>query len=449
MKVLENSFECLFHILIVALFVSLNTGNNALVPARIGLGSGLILLAFFLPGFRQSLAMIPKLPLVFLAAFLLFQGIKAGYGLMVHHEGAAYRQYASGPLMWIFYAALVIIPAVYFNSKNRVQRFLSTVLFASFFVAVNALLPLLSSSSYGYQMGRQRHFFHPVFYSQQWMSEYVFGVIPNMNWVGDFLSFGVFAGLGMGFYGLYRIYEKKENLSVAQPVFCFFISMVNAAGIFILQSRGTMACFLVVFTASLFLLLGRMSPVKRAFSVGFACVFLAFVAWAGNLSGAMKEIGTLSAETSLSGQNSLIVNAEGAKRALRMFEAKPLFGVGRGNYPKAADEFADEGYESARAKLANKSPESHYVLQLAEEGAGSFIYFIFLFFSLGYCLKNVLASRSRFQSLAGLSLLAPLFTVFMHASINNLMDRFAMACLAYISLGILFGIFRKDFQHQA
>ncbi len=453
MNVYRKFFEAFFLLFVFILFLSVNQDSPELVQARLAAGSVLILAGLLLPETRRAFKSFFSIPGVL---FLLFLAVQAGNFVMgflkvrAREEGwAPYQNYMTGPGMWFFYFMLFFIGFAWISQRERARRLLVTFLFSSFFLSANLMPPLLQGK-FGFLLENGKGFlFYPAFYRIDWMKKYVFAAWSNMNWLGDFLVLGVFSGLGLCFYAFYRIFEKKEQGNIGEPLFFLVFAAINAATIVLLQSRGALVCFLPLLIVYLAFAMAKFPSRYKAMVGGATAVFfIVILLWLGNFSGAIRELGTLSEEASGVGQShSIQLNIEGGKRALRMFQAQPVFGVGKGNYPRVSESFADEGEQSARIYAADTTCESHYLLMLAEEGIVSVIYFLFLISFIGYAALKTLKASSRFQQLAAFSLLIPVLHVYAHGAINAIMDRFSMAALMYLLMGSLLGLLRPDFEH--
>lgn len=454
----EVLFEFFLYLFLFLLFSSINSAGPELIQFRLVLGILLIAAAPFL--FRRSLlpGWRPWFLLISVFFFLLLQAAKAAVGIfhltvpMAESRKVSevlYASYAWGPLEWFVLIGMFFVMAGFFCRKDRAERLLKTLVLSATFLAAAALPPLLHDGyGYGNYNGKDFTFFPSFFYAHGWLAKYLFGRWASMNWAGDYMAFGVFAAAGLGFYDLYRILEKKEPGNPGRPFFWLMLSMINAAALFLLRSRGSMLFFILVFIPYVAAVLIKL-PLshKKVWASGFIAAFLVFVFWAGNIPAAVKEMQTLSDETSRISRRSYNVNLDGQQRARRMFEAYKLFGVGRGNYIKASQTFAGEGIEADSVASANFTCMSHYWTVLAEEGMSGIPYFLWIFFLCLWALKQSGSASSRFQCIAGISLLAPMLMVLGHASINDLMDRFGMQALVLLSAGALWGIFRKDFGH--
>ncbi len=445
--------EVLLGIFTSLLFLSLNSNLPEIIIPRIFFG--VLFTAAVLFYSRPALKVILISPVFIGGAFLLFELVKAVWGgslIFSNKETSALftAAYGQGLLFWIFQAAVFSSVFYFTKEKIRVFHFLKTLIFISLFLSLNELGPLLKNG-YGYEVWPQKDaYFHPWVYQFVPFSKYIFSRWCNMNWAGDFISFGIFSGLGLVFYDLYSAVEKKERVNWTLTTSLCFITAVNAAVLFLLKSRGSLVCFAGAFLVFfLFILLKWSFRYKGIFTAVFVVFFSGFVFWAGNFKGALKEVQTLSEEVKAKTDGSWIINLEAKRRALGMFQTRPFFGVGRDNYDKFSEEFASLGVDDDRRSMANYTAMSHYYEMMAEEGSGSFIYFSFLAYFILWTSWKILTARSQFKVLAGTSLLAAVVMVLGHASINDLMERFGMITLVFVVLGVLAGLFREDFDHGA
>lgn len=434
--------------LTVLIYFALNSARLNYVVPSIAAGLLFIVSVFF----QHRLKTFP--PLNFLTGagvlFLLFETVKialAGLDFVAKGNLTALSQgYLLGAGFYVFAALLITAFYKSVYSKTSLLLFLKIFVFCSFFLSLNAVVPLVQNK-YGYN-GPEELFFYPALY-QIPLSEYVFGRWCSMNWAGDFIAFGIFSGMGMIFYDLYRGPEKKEDVNWAMTLALFFITVINTSVLVLLKSRGSLVFFGLVLVFFLALLAWKWaSRYKGIMLTAFITVFFAAAMWMGNIKGAVQELQTLSKETKTETQRSWATNLEGQKRALAMFQERPVFGFGKRNYAKVSSQYADYGMDNDRKSTADFSCMSHYFLLLAEEGAGSFIYFTFLLFFIFYILFKIIQTPSQFKFLAGLSLLSAVLMVLGHAMINDLMDRPGMASLVYLTMGMLAGLFRKDFEHN-
>ena len=61
-------------------------------------------------------------------------------------------------------------------------------------------------------------------------------------------------------------------------------------------------------------------------------------------------------------------------------------------------------------------------------------------------VSGLLGTRSRFQFMAGLSLVMGVAMILIHSSIHFLMEQFSISMLVYIYMGASLGVLSKDFQ---
>ena len=448
---------------IALLFLSLGADFPGHFKARILYGTFLLIFFLFLRWKIEcrNFIFIP------LAAFLIFQIVRflgAIYSLyFIPTENAAavlFAIQARSPLRWIFYFAFFLLAYSFFKQRESVSALVKGMSWFGFFLALNAIPPLLHNGSFGYLIeGNELRFFHPVFYFHPWASHYVLAVLTHSNFLGDIMAFGFFPALGLAFYS-FRSLESKDREDAESAdrkdrkraifsslLLYMILGFVIGAAVFLLFSRGTIAFF---FIASFFFLAACLlkfpSRPQLIFTLSVLMIGGAFFFWGGNLEKAWKEVQTLQKEADPKTRRSFATNVEGWNRALRIYKAYPVFGAGTGGYGAVAKRFAAPGLEKSDP-LADFQTMCHYIQVLAEEGAGAFFYYSFILVYLWQMTKGLFTTRSRFKFLTGLSLFAPVLLILGHASINDLMERFSTSMLVYITMGAGLAVLRKDFGH--
>ena len=279
------------------------------------------------------------------------------------------------------------------------------------------------------------------------------GRFAHANYTGDVIALGFFPALGLLFYSLNRFRRKKGHskettkasmASLALPA--IFVATTALAAIWI-RSRGTVLCFSAAFLVYLFCLLLKFpSRTQMVSSLAALLLITGFLLWAGDIQATWKELQTVENEFDASKPASLSTNREAAKRAVAIYGAHPLWGVGTGGYSRVSERFATPGTE--RDAMAKFKAMSHYGQLLAEEGTGAFFYFLFVggyFFEISRGLRK---TQSRFQFMSGIALFCAVLMVLLHASIHYLMQRFAISMLVYLLMGASLRVLRPDFEHR-
>ncbi len=409
---------------------------------------------------REFFQSFLRLPALFFFLFVLFEVLRAVFGFYHRWSGDGLNSYmirafTVNSSAWVFYFLLFVASFRFVRSQSTARGLLLVTIAVSAFLAFNTIPPLAIRHTFGYltPSGATR-LLHPFFYSFPALYQYLFPLWSNMNWVGDFLSFGVFAGFGLGFYELYRLthasqyqVEKLESWSFMTLVLT--LALVGSAGIFLLLSRGTILFFLLTLIFYFAFIFTRVSFRYKGVLVVLVLIGVPlFLNWAGNGRVAVKEIESIQGEIKKETRKSFSVNLEGGGRALRIFRKNPVLGIGKGNYAKASDDFSSFGEENKRAVLAETQCMSHYLKVMAEEGSGAFLYFLFLVSWAFAAVSGLFKTQSRLQLCLSLSLTAPVLLVLGHAAINDLMDRFSMPALVYISMGAALGVLSREFQRD-
>lgn len=362
--------------------------------------------------------------------------------------------YIAPLLAWFFYFGFFILSYFFFEERGRAKRLLWTLGGSGFFLALNAIPPFLIRGNSGYPTGSgSAAFFHTVFYFHEAVGKYVMGRFAHANYTGDVIALGFFPALGLLFYSLNLLRRKKNHsqqtakvsiASLALPA--IFVATTALAAIWI-RSRGTILCFSASFAVYLFFALLKY-PSRMQLTVSLAALLLivGFLLWAGDIQATWKELQTVETEFNPSGSTSLSTNREGAKRALAIYRAHPLWGVGTSGYSRVSEQFATPGTEEDA--MVKFKAMSHYWQVLAEEGAGAFLYFLFVGGYLFEAVRGLRRTQSRFQFTAGLSLFCAVLMVLLHASIHYLMQRYSISMLVYTLMGASLRVLRPDFEHR-
>lgn len=455
MKQAKAILEIAFFFFIASLFLLL--GSDFPEPLRVRLwGGGMIAFSFLIFSYRENRFLsFWNLTAIFFLSFVIFEILRAGWAggqiLLKGHPTAALLQYLSSPFRWCFGLMFFTTGFLMFQSRSSAHRLLWVLMLSGFFLSLNALPTLLRKGYAAYQIGLRYVFFHPSFYSHEIARRYVFGEFANVNYTGDVIALGFFPALGLSAYFLHTLPEKGKRgraqasfLSLGIPA---VIAGATALAALAFYSRGTMISFGLVL---LFFLVAMgirfFSRQQLLFSLLALGIVLAFVFWAGNAGKALKELQTVNSEwNDAEGIRSFSVNREGARRSLEIYKTHPLWGAGTGGYEKVSWQFASSGTEDS---AVNQVAYSHYFQLLAEEGAGAFLYYLFILSYFFEGLRGLWKTRSRFQFMSALSLFAAVSMVMIHASIGVLMERFSLSMLIYILMGANLAVLNKDFGHE-
>ncbi len=453
---------------IVLLFPLLGTDNPTLVQPRIWCGI-LIYLFFWAVHARGHFFSknIGRLPCIFFGAVIIFVLLRSFWGyLVVHHSHFSgspllrLDRYMNAPLRWFFFFMTFVTGYLAFKRKKIAWLTLNAMSWAGFFLAVNALPALLLTGKSSYvDMHQKRGFFFPFFYAMEWVPKYVMNRFAHPNYVGDIMAFGLFAALGLAAYCFHimRLQKKGEDVSTEGhftkalvPFIClrFVIAISIVIAVFLLLSRGTISCFvltLVIFAGLLFLKFFKRLPWMVV--VAGAGIAISVLVWAIDFKKVSKELQTLQVEMdpNNSHDRSDDTNIEGYKRALAIYHAFPVWGVGTKGYVDVSPSFS---FSLTPLNFADAVVMNHYLQTLAEEGVGAFLYFAFLMMYLIDVLKGLILTKSRFKFVASLTFFAPVVMVLVHASFNHLMEGFGTQTMVYLSMGASLSVLRADFEHQ-
>jgi len=428
------------------------------------MGYGFFLTGLFFIFFRNELESKGSFGSLTLLAFLSFLGFQfirfiwavwqvLGRGL-TDSATLPLMRYLEAPLEWLFFLACFVLSFWFFFRRSSVGRLLWTLSLGGFFLALNAVSPLLIHGKAGYSLAEGgRTFFYPLFYSHSLLQKYVFSPFGHPNYMGDFTALGFFAGLGLFFYLLQRLIEQRKkgasidsSASWALLGLVFIMTATNAAATVLFLGRGTLICF---FFASLvyffFLFLKYRSRTVGILILIVLLLSLGFIYWVIDWSVVFREIQTINKEFDPAQVTSFSTNREAAERALTIYRVHPLWGVGTDGYAAVSELFATAGTEAlVTAKIRAMS---HYLTLLAEEGGGAYLYFLFLLFYFWEIAKGLWGIQSRFQFLSGLSLAASALMFFAHAGIFYTLQLFSVSSLLYVLMGASLGILRRDFKH--
>jgi len=442
---------------ILFLFLSLGADSRGIVQFRVFLG--LLLILTFLLFFREQLRIseIRNGTFLLFGAFVLFEIFRffwmLGSAYVLSRESGSFAvptRSLWAALWWFFCFALMIVSFLFARSKRQTSRLLTVMSWSGFFLAMNAIPPLLMHHHAGYLINEIHwRFFFPFLYFHEGVAEYLIAASSHSNFIGDVIAFGFFPALGIFFYAVHQKKAGTEAVAVPFILLILTVTAAMAASILLLFSRGTIACFGVSLLVFLFLYLFKFLSRGHVFMmVLFVGVMGGFLSWAGNLGQAWKEIQTLDREFDSGQDVSMTVNIEGAKRAIAIYKDHPVWGIGTSGYRTVAKAYVTDGYHD-KYPLPDYEAMCHYLHLLAEEGLGAVLYFLFLIAYFLEMMTGLFKTKSRFQFLMALSLFSAVLLVFGHAAINDLMQRYSMSMLVYLSMGASMGILHKGFQHSS
>ncbi|MBI2167688.1 MAG: O-antigen ligase family protein [Candidatus Omnitrophica bacterium] len=445
MQLNTRSLEFGLLLYIVSFFLTLGSDFPHQVYARMWAGGTLFALSIPLIVKKIRTGIPQSFVVRFFLCFLAFELIRS---LCLRGP------YFVPSLVWFFYFGFFILSYFFFEERGRVRHLLWTLGGSGFFLALNAIPPFLIRGSSGYPLTNGTSaFFHPLFYSHETVAKYVMGRFAHANYTGDVIALGFFPALGLLFYSLNRLRRRKSHsketakVSMASLALPAIFVATTALAVIWIRSRGTVLCFSAAFLVYLFCLLLKF-PSRTQMVSSFAALLLiaGFLIWAGDIQATWKELQTVEKEFDASRPASLSTNREGAKRALAIYGAHPLWGVGTGGYSKVSERFATPGTE--QDAMVKFKAMSHYGQLLAEEGSGAFFYFLFLGSYLFEVARGLRKTQSRFQFTAGLSLFSAVLMVLLHASIQYLMQRYSISMLVYILMGASLRVLQPDFEHR-
>ncbi len=465
----KSQFELLFLAYLLSFFLTLGTDHTPQVFLRMVWGGILIGASFILFGKRSGEGSFKNVASLLFVTFFVFELIRslwAGWGLRTAPEGLDYlihRQRLVSPLKWFFYLGFFNLSYSFFSEKKKLYHLFWLLAWAAFFLALNGIPPLLRETHHaGYENPHGGYvFFWPPLYFSKSVSDYVLGWVYQSNYTGDIVALGFFAAFAIFLYAFQMACEKnryseeeRKYLSATTlgmpPLFVGTIALATL----LFNSRGTILSFALTLVLYFLSLLLKFRSKSQLFISGLAAVFIfGFFAWAGNPAGTLKELQTIQEETDPHTQKSFIANVEGAQRAVAIYRAYPIWGVGTDGYEKVSEHFATEKSRQATERrgayqLAQFKAMSHYLQILAEEGLGAFLYGLFLIAYAWILISRLICVKSRFQFIAALSLAAPVFLILVHASFGFLMQQFSVSMLVYSLMGASLGALRRDFVHS-
>ena len=456
-------FELAFLFFIVSFFLTLGFDTSYQNHFRMVYGAILIVtfLCFLAKlsrdySFKSLTGICFLLFLIFELARCFMAAWQIKFGNPTDEQALLFYYHLTAPLTWSVYFGVFALGFFLFRTRERALRLLWVLVWCGFILAMNVLPPLLTKGHPGYAgPDGQSGFFYPLFYFHPLVSKYLMSRAGHVNYTGDVVALGFFPALSLFLYALHRlggtpkssfIVEASHEISFASLGIPATFAIASALAAILFFSRGT----IMAFAASLVLyLLATVLKFPSRFQLGATgmalLLLVGFFFWAGKPEAIWKELQTVEGETDTTKETSFGTNREGAQRALALYKAHPFWGAGTEGYAEFSIRFATRGTE--KNLMARVRAMCHYLQLLAEEGVGAFVYFLFViayFLEVGW---GLLWTKSRFQFLAGLSLVMGVAMVLAHAAINHLMQQFSIASLVYILMGASLGILKKDFEH--
>ena len=454
-------FEVFFLLFVVSFFLKLGADLLELPAVEAGY------LALFAAGClclfdkHRPFDSLKSLTALFFLAFFLYELVRAGWSFW--HIAASksslavmprFQRYVSSVIPWLLNFGFFFLGLLQFKTRPQVSRFLWLLSLGGFLLAIATIPPLLIKGSMGYEGSDGRTAFFPSFvYFHPLVSKYFVSCYAHPNYVGDVIALGFFPAAGLLFYSLQRFAEAlksgKEHArpSVSSLGLLAIFTGAEALAIILLFSRGTIICFVSAFLVFLVAVSAKyFSRVHLGIALVVLAVVSGFLIWAANLRATWKEVASSKKEVTTSNENtSFGTNREGAHRAVAIYRAFPVLGVGRKGYASVAKVFSTP--QGNHNVMSDFQAQCHYLEVLAEEGLGAWLYFLFI---VAYFLESVwglVRTKSRFQFVSGLSLAATVFMVLLHAGVKPVMEFFAIAAPTYLFMGASLAVLREDFAH--
>jgi hypothetical protein len=456
---LESVARILSLVLTALFFLSLGSDTPGQFHLKLALGLVLFTLALAVCSQDRSLYSTRSVAFIFLLSFAGFLWVRFFVAFLIAIVGQTppreipmILRYLESPVSWSFALGLAASGFVFFRLRREVHRLLWLVSGLGFFIALNAVPRLLIGGAEkeivtGYLGPDGRlSFFFPVFYFQPWVENLILSRAAHSNFAGDVIALGFFPCLS-GFLYLLGRSLGSQRLKMSFLVLLGVFAGTMALGVTLFFSRGTILCFALALLAYTLAVLLKYPTNTRFIGVALTlAVVFGFVFWGGNVPGMVNELLTVPQEVGADeGKTSLAVSFEGARRAWKIYQTFPILGIGTGGYEVLASVYASPG--SGWARLTDFTAMSHYLQLLAEEGAGAFFYFLFLFAYLVEMVRRLTQVHSHLQFLAGLALFVSVVMVLLHASIHHLMEGFSVSSLVYLYMGASLGILSQGFQH--
>ncbi|MDA9101256.1 O-antigen ligase family protein, partial [Omnitrophica bacterium] len=380
--ILKALFRVLFLIFMALMIFMMGSDSRSCTDFRLLFGGALFLVSLLALGVSGLKKFFLHPVMSCFTLLVLFEILRSLWALVHPGDAAMDSRYAAAPLRWAYYLGCLYLGYVYPRNRRDVSRLGAVMAGCAFFIALNAI-PRLSMTegslrAIGFEAGA---FFHSVFYFHPAVAQYILGTFAHSNYVGDVMAFGLFPFLGLALYMVWNFFSQGRENRTASVIFQFFIPLVIAAVIFLFFSRGSILCFILIFLIYLIGICLKFPSRKQVVLAGV--LFLAglgFVSFIGNLTEAWKEVLTVEQEIKADSQKttSLSTNREGARRAVAMFQDYPLWGVGMHGYRALSKDYRKPSQIFQEFNFADGQSMNHYLHLLAEEGAGAFIYYLFL-----------------------------------------------------------------------
>jgi len=435
-----------------------------MINARVLVGLSLVMPLLYLL-WKKDIKLRMSLPLLMLLLYCLYQCVRFSLHKWVFLPGEdqTLTLYYQGMMQWCFVVLIYFVSVTAFNQRGQFWKIMALYSGLGFFLSMNAIPALYKYSKSFYPLGDyELVFFHPLFYKVQFLGEYIFGKFAHPNYTGDVIALGFFAALAAVFCLFVQLCDGKQdqNASVEEDarakqavtlLLFLLISFVLAATIFLLNSRGSIVCFIL---GCLVYLVGFCCKYPSRRSVFFVIVFifggLCFLGWRGNLQKAWFEVLTLQKEyenTSSDKKTSYSTNIEGGKRALMMYQDHSLWGVGTGGYSDHAKNYGTLE-QTEQFILADHQSMNHYLQKLAEEGLGALLYFLFLVFYFIEAILRCLRMKSRYQFLIGFAFVVAAGMIYGHATFNHLLEHYTFVLLIFSTMGLGLSALQSNLKHR-
>lgn len=250
---------------------------------------------------------------------------------------AGEKIWAARKFIYLFNAAIIYPVAMWVLFKEeRVNKFFNALLYSSFVASIFALIVFFSQFIFGWEA--LRNFFSSGIGNLFWGSSFAAEVVKNPSWVvnvggrqyfralglfPDPHSFALFIGFVLPFSISLLIKEKKR-------IYMIF-SLTFLATLFLTFSRSGYVGMLFGLIITLIFFYKFLASIDRKILGGIlAVILLAFLLPATPISSRFYSSIDVSAESNYT-------RVAYWETAIRSFIAKPVLGVGLGNFPKVVD----------------------------------------------------------------------------------------------------------------
>ncbi len=457
----HTPFESLFFLFLASLF--LKVGSDSLEGPILRIWyAGLWTLGFLYMGSQEKAwNFLRNLPFLLFLGFLAFELVRAGWGFLqmskagiTSDQAAMFKRYLWSPVEAFFYAGFFIQSYSLFKNRVLAGRLLWVLAGCGFLLAITAIPPLLIKGHHEYVVEGKRAYFPAFVYFHPFVKKYLVGTISNINYIGDIIGIGFFAALAIFFYELQKLLHDAKNTDRNFNDWLHFLGLpalfvgAQALAIILFFSRGTTITFTLSFLIFIVLALVKFFSKKQIVVLGIIlALVMGFLVWAANLQATWKEVGTAQKEVMEEQKNSSFeTNRVGARRALDLYKKYPIWGTGSRGY-EALSTSVEKPDEDAYY-LADLVALCHYLQMLAENGAGAYLYFLFLLSYFLAVLWGLVKTDSRFQFITGLSLFCVVLMILVHAAVKPVMEYFAIAMPVYILMGASLAVLKQDFAHS-